>query len=256
MSSWRAASIALGLAWLCGPASVRAYSDPQSYPLPVSEGGGGGRWFTGSAADGYGCNVCHDASGSLDLSITGWPAESGYAPTQPSELTLSWPRTVEHVALVLEVVDDAGMRAGTLQLPSFEASTPDERCMREGSEGMTAGALYEADDGRQFATVIDCGTHAARVLWTPPAIATGRVWLSGGLVSADDDASAEGDVSVMFRNPSQPAGTARAAVDWTSNAGCQLSPRPGRGSSTALLVEAAIVLALCAVRARPKGGVR
>ena len=34
----------------------RAFSDPTSYAAEVLTGGGG-RWFTGSSADGFGCEV-------------------------------------------------------------------------------------------------------------------------------------------------------------------------------------------------------
>jgi hypothetical protein len=34
------------------PANTRAFSDPLAYTDPVDTGGGAGRWFTGSSADG------------------------------------------------------------------------------------------------------------------------------------------------------------------------------------------------------------
>jgi hypothetical protein len=57
--------------WLAGlclvalPLPVHAFSDPARFgKYPEEEGGlggGGGRFFTGSPADGYGCSVCHKA---------------------------------------------------------------------------------------------------------------------------------------------------------------------------------------------------
>src|SRR5262245_23122316 len=43
---------------------ARAFSDPTIYGKYPSQklGGGGGRYFTGSPADGYSCSVCHTAT--------------------------------------------------------------------------------------------------------------------------------------------------------------------------------------------------
>jgi len=62
------------------PSAVRAYSDGASFDAPALTGGGGGRHFTGSSADGYSCAVCHGAVSAPAPTIDGLPTggfESG-----------------------------------------------------------------------------------------------------------------------------------------------------------------------------------
>ncbi|MEE9384391.1 MAG: hypothetical protein V3V08_13385 [Nannocystaceae bacterium] len=75
MTRWR--HLRCGAAgWICllassglgFPSALRAFSEPSSYADPTPEGGGGGRWFTGSVADRYTCDVCH-GSAPLDLAV-------------------------------------------------------------------------------------------------------------------------------------------------------------------------------------------
>lgn len=247
MRSWIGWGLALALLPQLTP-RAHAYSDPSSYPLPVREGGGGGRWFTGSAVDGFGCNVCHDASGDLQISVTGLPEATGYTANHDYEVWVQWPRELEHLAMVLELVDDRGVRAGSLQLPRFEATTPDEHCTEPGAEKMSASSVIDAESGRQFATVIDCGSRAMRVLWTAPATTTGTVWLAGGLVGSNDDASTDGDVSVMLQRAIKPEGTSSMPVEWTNSAGCSASGGPSGASRSWLSFTA--LLGVAGVRAR------
>jgi hypothetical protein len=223
-----AVPIAMAWALVSEPSRARAFSDPHSYELEVAAGGGGGRWFTGTPADGYGCDVCHDAVGSVPIEITGLPLDEGYSAAQSYEIGVRWPLDLEHLALVLEVVDDAGMRAGTLALPRFDASLPEEHCSEEGAEATPASELIESGRGRQFATVIDCGSRALRMLWTAPATSTGRVWLSGGLVASDDDASVKGDVAVLVHRPVAPVGTSVGTIPLTDS-GCSVRGVMDRG---------------------------
>ena len=223
-------AVVIAIAWpLVSEASrARAFSDPHSYELEVAEGGGGGRWFTGTPADGYGCDVCHDAPGSVPIEVSGLPLDGGYSAAQSYEIGVRWPHDLEHLALVLEVVDDAGMRAGALALPRFDASLPEERCTEEGAEDTPASELIDSPGGRQFATVIDCGSRAVRMLWTAPATSTGRVWLSGGLVASDDDASVKNDVAVLIHRPVAPVGASLGVVPLTDS-GCSIRRVTGRG---------------------------
>jgi hypothetical protein len=225
---WNAVAIGVAWAMLSEPSRARAFSDPHSYELEVGEGGGGGRWFTGTPADGYGCDVCHDEVGSVPIDVSGLPLDGGYSAAQSYELGVRWPADLEHMALVLEMVDDAGTRAGTLALPRFEASLPEERCSEDGAEDAAASELIDSPRGRQFATVIDCGSRALRMLWTAPATSSGRVWLSGGLVASDDDASVKGDVAMLIHRPVAPAGASVGVVSLTES-GCSIRRLTGRG---------------------------
>jgi len=227
---WSVVGLGFACALVSEASPARAFSDPHSYELGVVQGGGGGRWFTGTPADGYGCDVCHQAAGSVPIEVSGLPLEGGYSAGQSYELGVRWPADLEHMALVLEMVDDAGVRAGTLALPRLDASLPEERCTEEGAEGTPASELIDSPRGRQFATVIDCGSRALRVLWSAPPISAGRVWLSGGLVASDDKGSVEGDVAVLIHRPVAPAGASVGPVQLTES-GCSMVNASDRGDA-------------------------
>src|SRR5687767_4603827 len=85
---WSALAPALrgGAIWLLGgvlaAGTAHAYSAPEAYAELAYQGGGEGRWFTGSPADGFGCGVCHTpAAGQREypLYVQGLPTERGYA---------------------------------------------------------------------------------------------------------------------------------------------------------------------------------
>ena len=78
----------IALALLCAPSPALAYSDhlvfgrPAYDPDPtVEQGGGGGRFFTGSMVDNYTCEVCHRGAEAEPegFEVTGWP-EATYTP--------------------------------------------------------------------------------------------------------------------------------------------------------------------------------
>jgi hypothetical protein len=133
-----------------GTRSVRAYSAPEAYVEPSSTGGGGGRWFTGSPADGFNCGVCHLPSPSVrefPLYVAGLPLASGYSPAGKQVVNLSWPefaaRWIEwrhgaavssaqnaaspSVGLVAEFVAESGRGSGTIEIDTASA-TPAELC--------------------------------------------------------------------------------------------------------------------------------
>jgi MYXO-CTERM domain-containing protein len=191
-----------------GPA--RAFSAPSAYMEGVDVGGGGGRWFTGSSADGYGCNVCHEGAPGAELAVAGLPLE-GFVPGTAYEVTVTWPPLVPHVALVAEFTDEQRQGAGTLELPRFDPATPIfERCSGE-EDGVPSSDLFTADAGRQLVTVIDCGARMLRFKWTAPVVAPGTVWFNVGFVVSNDDVLPGGDGVTLVAMPLPPAGTALAA---------------------------------------------
>jgi hypothetical protein len=133
-----------------GASSVRAYSAPEAYVEPASTGGGGGRWFTGSPADGFSCGVCHLPSHGLPefpLYVAGLPLDTGYSLGSKHEINLSWPEfaarwiALRHdttvstaqdapspsVGLVAELVAESGRGSGTIEIDTASA-TPAELC--------------------------------------------------------------------------------------------------------------------------------
>lgn len=144
-----AVAVALALAGGLVPARARAYSTPDAYIERASQGGGGGRWFSGSPADGYGCSVCHSSAAGqrvFPLYVAGLPA-SGYALAGSQEIVLSWPEFAARwrelrpdptvmdapgaarpaVGAVLELVAESGRGSGTIEIDTLRA-TPGQLC--------------------------------------------------------------------------------------------------------------------------------
>ena len=197
-------------ATLAYASSARAFSDPLSYQDDVLLGGGGGRWFTGSTADGYGCDVCHDGGPAADLVITGLPLD-GFSPGASYEIVIGWP-SAEHVALLAELTDEARIGVGTLELPRPEATPESERC---GGEllGAPSSAVHALQDTsmRQLVSVVDCGARQVRFRWTVPAIAPDAVWLHVGFITSNEDTTPEGDGVTMARRVMLRGGTSSEA---------------------------------------------
>jgi hypothetical protein len=233
-----ALSIAV-LSWGSGTSDAAAFSDPYSYDAPIMDGGGGGRWFTGSPADGYGCDVCHGNTQGATLDVAGLPWDEGYVPGTAYEVVLRWPAWAEHLALV-----------GELALPREEALTSDELCSEEGLGDTPAGDLLDSQSGRQFVAVIDCGARAVRMRWTAPSPAPGTIWFSGGLVVSNHEADVEGDLFVDIQRALVSVDQ-KAYTATLNRAGCGIAPGPGGNEK--LIAGLACALGLCALRRRRTG---
>lgn len=126
-----------------------AYSASEAYVEPPASGGGGGRWFSGSPADGFSCGVCHlPAKGvrKFPLYVAGLPLDAGYTLASKQQIVLSWPEfatrwhelrpdpTVKAVpgmpspamSVVAELVAESGKGSGAIDIDS--AAGPDELC--------------------------------------------------------------------------------------------------------------------------------
>ncbi len=141
--------LAAGLAWASAGATAHAYSAPEAFPDSPVAGGGGGRWFTGSPADGFGCSVCHVATPGqrvFPFYVAGLPLE-GYELATRNEVVLSWPEFAQRwkelrpdpaaaptpdqpgpgVGLVAELVAESGKASGTIEIDTASAQ-PGELC--------------------------------------------------------------------------------------------------------------------------------
>lgn len=81
------------VALICGTsAHARAFGDYELFFADPVDGGAGGRWFTGSPADGYTCSVCHEGGRQWPVQVDGLPTGQGYLPdpNKPYSITLSW----------------------------------------------------------------------------------------------------------------------------------------------------------------------
>jgi len=139
----------LVLACASTPDVAQAYSTPDAYLERASQGGGGGRWFTGSPAEGYGCIVCHSSAPGqrqFPMYVAGLPA-AGYTLAGRQEVVLSWPEFAARwrevrpdptvppspdvprpaVSAVLELVAESGRGSGVIEIDTNTA-TPAQLC--------------------------------------------------------------------------------------------------------------------------------
>jgi hypothetical protein len=123
---------------------AQAFSDPAiygQYPTKEKEGGGG-RFFTGSPAEGYDCSVCHTGQGSFPVYQTGLPLD-GYIPGQPYLISLTWPEATNafllakqqqldpRTGLVAELVAEDGSGSGKIDSQRRFAHAPEDMAAGE-----------------------------------------------------------------------------------------------------------------------------
>ncbi len=163
---WLIVSCCLCAAWA---PSAHAYSTPDAFITNPVSGGGGGRWFSGSPADGFGCSVCHtgDASARFPLLVSGL-ALDGYEPNTLREIVLSWPEFSQRwkelrpnamapadpaapapaMGLIAELVAESGKASGTVEIRTKTAGSL-ERCETSRPDLMprVAARLYQVRPG-------------------------------------------------------------------------------------------------------------
>ena len=205
------ASCAAGIVCLAGfgtPARVLAYSDRAEFGYPAAVGGGDGRYFTGSPADGYTCKSCHVQGKPAQVYVLGLP-EAGYVPAAKYEITVDWSDDLTAVSANVEITDMVGRRAGTVRLAQGDELQDPELCE---TPAVPAARVLDVvprtqsdlgycsrskerrpNDCRQVLYVSSCGAQRLRFLWTAPSWDIGPLWFAGSVVSADGDGSNEGD---------------------------------------------------------------
>jgi hypothetical protein len=202
-----------------------AFSDPLAYPDPVDLGGGAGRWFTGSSADGYGCDVCHSGGAPAEVQVVGLPLK-GFEAGQDYEVTLTWPQ-VKNVALIAEFTGEQRQGAGTLSLPRLDTLKPDDLCaIEEGGEPVSE--IQMAENQRMLLSLVDCGAKRVRFQWTAPIDSADPVWFNVGFVASNVDATPLGDGVTLVKQPLPPL--RRALGTDTIATGCTTGPLAPEGS--------------------------
>ncbi len=193
------------------PAVALGYGSPALYGAdPAHDGGGGGRIFTGSPADGWSCDVCHRSENAtqVSLKLVGGPTR-GYTPGETYAFTLNW--VDEHLAFTAEVTDTQGRSFGELQAPPKSLLETDETC----TSGTPAIETLELERGHALA-LSDCGAKSMRLQWTAPdEKVPGALYI--GLVAADGDGTPQGDHAALVEYPLTPQGY---------DEGCSIAPEP------------------------------
>lgn len=194
-------------------AMLTGWSTPAVYPEPVEAGGGGGRFFTGSSSDAFGCDVCHQGTTGPTLVVEGMPQR--YEAGATYTLDVQWPSTSRRVSVLGEFVDEMGAGVGAVVAPPDDILLDAERC----ASGSRALAISDASDDREVFGIPACGATRVRVQWTAPARDVGPVWLHLGAVGSDDSDDPAGDGVTMF---------AVSLGDASHDAGCAAGQRPTR----------------------------
>lgn len=226
---WAALALVLPL---LAPGRARAFSDPALFAAPALEGGGAGRHFTGSPADGHACGVCHSGGLPPTISLDGFPDVP--TPGARYDVTLRWESPEISHALHLELMNPAGAHPG-VELLNAGALPPEERCEGE-PEG--PAAVYAVDIGaRRVLGVQDCGARALSFSFVAPAE---PIHFALGAVRSDSSATPQGDGVLELRR-----------VIGGSDAGAACSFRaPSRADDGWILGLGALLLPLAARRRR------
>lgn len=278
------AAIAASCIGFEAPQRVRAFSQPESYLDDAGNGGGGGRWFTGSPAEGYGCDVCHTGGpqqARYPLHSEGFPA-TGYTPGQAYDLRLSWPEFAAHdqlvrdamrpeptsMGVIAEFVAESGIGSGAIEIVRKGASTS-ELC--QFPPNSASSTIYQVQPGEEPAEVSRCemnsvgarcvvavkacGAQELRMRWTAPPQTDDSIWFSAGFVATDTlSGNPQNDSFAEVSGPLRPIGSEREYVS-ELNGGCS-ALRPG-GRSGGLPLAALGLLIGCVVwRRRLRSGAR
>lgn len=162
--------VALGMATLSHPSTTHAYSTPAAFSALAPTGGGGGRYFTGSPAEGYGCAVCHetqDDAVEFPAYVSGLPLD-GYGLAVAQQVVISWPEFADRwrqvkpdptvaldpdvpppaMGLLAEFVAENGKASGTLEVDT-RGATEAELCerTRPNLDPKAAAQLYQVRPG-------------------------------------------------------------------------------------------------------------
>lgn len=258
--SWRP-WIAACLLWIGvgSPVVARAFSDPLSYFDEPSAGGGGGRWFTGSPAEGYGCSVCHTSvPGQLQYPfyVEGLP-KAGYVAGATYNLRMSWPefavkahqlRQVQgtpSMSVIAEFVAENGTSSGTLDIDTDNPSLG-ELCEFPANNTKPGMDLYSVVPGpspakatkkvtscdanklgtRCLLAVRSCGAQEVLATWTAPAQWQGPIWFAAGFVATETlSGTPDHDVVNEVAHPMMPATSGAAGYESFLEGGCNVSSK-------------------------------
>jgi hypothetical protein len=195
--SARAFSRALGFAVASIAAvstPVHAYRNPDKFLAPAAEGGGGGKFFTGSRAEGYTCSVCHTPGKTVPVVLSGLP-QMGYFPGQTYPITVDWPDELRSVSLNVELTDLDGNAFGELIVPDPAELSPADLCL--GEVPSSAGQAMVELAGRRVVTIAECEQHQTTLHWRAP-MTVGAGIFAGSLIVSNRDGKLRGDSVADF----------------------------------------------------------
>jgi hypothetical protein len=129
------------------PSAASAFSSPEAFSDDADNGGGGGRWFSGSPAEGFGCSTCHvQAATQRDFPLTVIGLPPAYLPGGQYEITLTWPEFAQRWR---------ELRPNPMMPPPPEAPSP--------SAGLITELFAESGSASGVVTINTVGATAAEL---------------------------------------------------------------------------------------------
>ena len=193
---WPAACVLFSLSTAL-PSHAFSLLDLFEYPASP-DGGGGGRYFTGSLRDGMTCEVCHVGGELAEIKVEGFP-EGAYLPGETYEIQVSWASAGDAVATSAEIVDDQGRLLG-----EYLAADKAE-------DGELPVEFFDPDGGRKiFGASYGEGT-SYRMRWKAPKTG-GKAILNLAGVVGDGSGDPTGDAVVVVTQTSISDGETSAAA--------------------------------------------
>lgn len=222
-----------------------AFSDPEKFKLSALEGGGGGRFFTGSPADGYTCSVCHRGAPEPEVVLRGFPLDA-YEPGKTYDVEVTWTEPTEPHALALEVITPDGKSAGQLEL--VEDSKLDARSYCEQDLTLFPASYLTEVAGRRIVGVTDCGATVLRFRFTAPDEPV--LAFSMGMVRSDHEGDSQGDGALHVAHTLLRFGERPPPVVGKSS--CSVSPTPGAALRLPWFVLALLTVGMTGRRLRKR----
>ena len=193
------------LLWVL-PNQADAYLTRASFAQDVEEGGGGGRYFTGSPLDQQGCGSCHTGGSDETGLFFALPLPEAYEAGQAYNIAVQWAQGPGVSAGSLEVVNANGRGIGTIEIVEEQAS----QCNTTGREGELATSLQTDDlNNRTIAGTDACGAFLLNVVWTAPLDPSGQAFVYASAVLAgteEGQGQPAGDTDDALRALIPPAG--------------------------------------------------
>ena len=171
---------------------ARAFSAQEIFAEPSEEGGGAGRYFSGSPEDPFSCEVCHRGGDTPKVELEGLPER--FVPGEHYDVRVGFAGDEASHALHLELMQEDGTHAD-LVLPEESEATRKARC-----DGLadSVPAFYVVDLGRRRVLgVQDCGASELTFSFTAPEV--DRLYFALSVVRSDSSATATGDGTTQVR---------------------------------------------------------
>jgi len=169
---------------------AHAFRNPDFFADPATGGGGGGKYFTVSRAEGYGCAVCHTRGDLVPVQVQNLPL-TGFVPGERYRITIDWPDDKPSVALNVEMTELGGQPFGQLVAPDPSTLTTADLCLD--SETPSAGQFVSQDPaGRQVMLIAECGQAQATFDWIAPT-APAQGYFSASITFSNRDGKLSGD---------------------------------------------------------------